>query len=154
VFVQDDPVKLAIKAKERERDELAVKIAALEKDLKQKRERLNSLDNFINEGKVLLGLETKAIESKTKASRSPPSSPRPTSSAIIYARTPVVQKVVALFRELRRPLTANEIVAEFQKRKWKISNSYGPDVIRMSLRPRPDLFEKDPDGFFSLKDSE
>jgi len=55
---------------------------------------------------------------------------------------PIAEGISEIFDEFKRPMDVNEIVVEFRKRGWKLSQNHPPEVIRGALKRRPNLFMK------------
>jgi methyl coenzyme M reductase beta subunit len=55
---------------------------------------------------------------------------------------PIVEGISAIFDEFKRTININEIVDEFFKRGWKLSENNPKEVIRSTLKRHPKLFKK------------
>jgi len=55
---------------------------------------------------------------------------------------PIAEGVSEIFDEFKRPMTINEIVKEFRKRGWKLSENNPQEVIRSTLKRNPKSFRK------------
>lgn len=149
--IQDDPVKLAIEAKQTERTQLFNEIQAMEGELETKRTRLFWLDTFIEKGNLLLGIEVKPIEPDQQPSLLTESFFQGPESSLPIEKNQV-EGAIEILKEFGRPVKAREIAEGFYKKNWKLSKDNGTQIIRQSvLNKHPELFRKLEDNYFTLK---
>jgi len=86
--------------------------------------RLSQLDAFINTGKALWGIEVKPA-GKTEAAA--PTSLFPDDNTQPLTHLKSVKKIIA---DAGRALSLSELVEEYHKRKWKLSEVNGREVLR------------------------
>jgi len=55
---------------------------------------------------------------------------------------PITEGISEIFDEFKRSMNINEIVDEFRKRGWKLSENNPQEVIRSTLKRHPKLFRK------------
>ncbi|MEW6386887.1 MAG: HTH domain-containing protein [Thermodesulfobacteriota bacterium] len=55
---------------------------------------------------------------------------------------PIAEGASEIFDEFKRPITIKEIVNEFRRRGWKLSENNPQEVIRSTLKRHPKLFKK------------
>jgi hypothetical protein len=60
----------------------------------------------------------------------------------IITEKPIKKGISEIFDEFHRPMHVNEIVVEFRKRGWKLSENHPQEVIRGALKRNPKLFKK------------
>lgn len=145
---QNDAIKIAIEATQEERNRLIEEITRAEKDLEARRNRLSSLDGFIEQGKLLLGMEVVASPSSIRTSIES----IPSEDESLVGKSVVAAGAVKIFREMKRALKPKTIADEFHRRGWPLSASGGTEVIRLAMKKRPKLFVKHKDGSFSLRE--
>ena len=133
------------------RQTLLQAIEDLKKDLEKKSEKLKELEDIRNECekikslirqiKVQLGLEELGIHRSLKtaiAIQSATSEPE----LLITIEKPIKEGISEIFDEFKRHMDVNEIVTEFRKRGWKLSENNPQEVIRGALKRNPKLFKK------------
>lgn len=131
----------AIEAAEHERDQLAEELKGLEKI----QERVAQLNAFIEQGKLLIGIETaqtisEPVRHLIVRTRGYPSSTSDDS------QKPIFLKAAKIIRESGRSLGLSEIVEEFRKRDWKLSEDNPRQVLRNTLKSKPQMFSTTEQG--------
>jgi len=123
----------------------------LQKDLEKKNAQLIEFDEIRNERdriasliqhiKEELGLEAPEImvEGKGQARLAPIQAGGPLT---FLQEKPIKEGISEIFDEFKRRMEVNEIVAEFRKRGWKLSENNPQEVIRSALKRNPSLFRK------------
>jgi hypothetical protein len=130
----------AIDAAQHERNQLIEKL----KDLEKIKQRLAQLDTFIEQGKLLVGIETIEVPSEP-----PPQIEKRKGFGLIQldgSKNPLYLKAVQLIKEAGRPLGLSEMVEEFRKRNWKLSKDNPRQVLRNTLKAKPEIFSKNEQG--------
>lgn len=130
----------AIEAAQRERNQLFEKL----KDLQKIQQRLTQLDTFIEQGKLLAGIEsfegssepTPLIERKRGFGLLPPDD----------SEKPIYLKVMQLIKEAGKSLGLSEMAEEFRKRNWKLSEDNPRQVLRNTLKSKPQIFSTTEQG--------
>jgi len=131
----------AIDAAQHERDQLIEKL----KDLEKIKQRLTQLDTFIEQGKLLLGIES------LKAPLGPmPHLIQRTRGFPLFtsddSKKPIHLKAAQIIKEAGKPLGLSEMVEEFRKRNWKLSKDNARQVLRNTLKAKPEIFSKNEQG--------
>jgi hypothetical protein len=154
-----EPVQRAIAAVEQERQQLVGEIKKLQDELEIKQQRFSQLTEFIQKGKALLGLGL-ADKKPVPIRRAYPHPPIIESKAGKLIRQmedlgliekPVLQGAIEILTEFGRPMQLSEIAKEFYKRKWKLSEKNGREVLRFTLKKKvPDLIIKMDDGRYGI----
>lgn len=134
-------IKEAIETAARKRDQLFNKIKELE-DIKKE---ITKLEGFINQGKILLGLEPIAASLDLAFQEESQDSVRPT------LEKKISEGIYEILIESGRPMNPLEIANEFYKRGWRLSRANGREVLRAALKRNFDIFDKKTDGTYDLK---
>jgi hypothetical protein len=123
----------------------------LQKDLEKKSEKLKELEDIRNECeeikfliqqiRVQLGLEEPKVSGELKTEIQAITATGQASLSIIEEK-PIKEGISEIFDEFKHPMDVNEIVAEFRKRGWKLSENHPQEVIRGALKRHPGLFTK------------
>jgi hypothetical protein len=102
--------------------------------LNRERERLETLINFTRNylGKTSQAEVTIEIEAPEGG----------LGLEIPLIEKPIVQGAQEIIREAGRPLTLKEIQAGFRQKHWKLSEKNGREVLRFTLRKKPEIFVK------------
>lgn len=103
--------------------------------LNRERERLETLINF---AKNFLG-KTAQAEITSGEIEAPEGG---LGLEIPLIEKPIVQGAMEIIREAGRPLTLREIQAGFRQRHWKLSEKNGREVLRFTLKKKPEIFIK------------
>ncbi|MFZ0050224.1 MAG: hypothetical protein WAK96_00475, partial [Desulfobaccales bacterium] len=105
--------------------------------------RLDQLEAFIAQGKALIGLSpASAVSASTSESAQ---------VLRLFKGKPNSEKVRDLLKEFNRPMHIPEIVQEFRKRNWPLSSKNPREVLRNTLRGKPEIFTKTKGGAYGLK---
>jgi hypothetical protein len=134
-------------------------ILAAISDAKREREtlaaKLSDLDAFIAQGELLLTSNTGQrrtdslfpIPRKETRKVHRPKKARRSRKDAIWIRAQTVLEETG-----NTPMKASELLQEFRKRNWKLSEKNGKEILRYSLRHKPDIFVHDTEAFtYSLK---
>lgn len=154
-----DPIKTAIDAAMREKESLDGKLKEMEK-IKQ---RISQLDSFIKRGKILIGIdvdihtqtdqENHTIgESHQTAAASQGSTVNVVETTDEFESMPIHERAAKILSEAGHSMKLDRIAEEFHKRGWGLSSKHGKESIRMAFRRKPDIFSKEKDGSYSLKE--
>jgi hypothetical protein len=118
--------------------------------LNRERERLETLINF---AKNYLG-KTAQAEMPNGEIEAPEGG---LGLEIPLIEKPIAQGAMEIIREAGHPLTLKEIQDGFRKRHWKLSEKNGREVLRFTLRKKPEIFIKSmkkgkgPSGLYDLR---
>ncbi len=137
-------IKKAIEAAQLEMKQVTEKL----KDLQKYQQRLVQLTTFIEQGKLLIGEESEEVSSESiKDTLLKSTKPELLNLSIGDAsEKPVYLKVVQIINEIGRPLNLTEMVEEFRKRQWKLSENNPREVLRNTLKTKPQIFMKTGQG--------
>ena len=140
-------IRAAVEEAEAERKNLLDEL----KRLDQIKQRIAHLDVFIKRGKILLGDNPEHDEIVEQSTNNPPV----VSSTINPAKTvddrPLHHKIFDIIKESGKSWRISELVAEFRRREWTLSEKNANQVLRNTLKLKSNLFEKDDAGFYSIK---
>lgn len=147
-------IKRAIEDVQQVYDELHAQLLVKYKEADELKDRLAKLEAFINPAKALLGLGkesgAKADEALPKAASLQPSSFVPPLPLI---EKPLLQGGIEILKEIGRPMHLTDIVQEFRRRRWKLSEKNGKEVLRFTFRKHiGTIFVKTKKGLYDLKD--
>ncbi len=142
-------IKRAIEDAQQTYDELHKQLLAKLEEAEGIKDNLNKLEAFINPAKALLSL---AVGSETKAVESPPQTASLKPSTFIEEK-PLLQGGIEILKEAGRPMHLSEIVDEFRKRRWKLSEKNGREVLRFTFKKHlGSIFMKTKTGQYGLKE--
>jgi hypothetical protein len=143
-------MRAAVEEAEVERNKLLEQL----KKLDQIRQRISHLDVFIKRGKILLGdhqeQAEETLEQPVNNQTITNLGPRPEQQEKDDDR-PLHHKINDIIRESNKSWKVSELVLEFRRRGWNLSEKNGKQVLRNALKLKPELFQKDVDGFYSIK---
>jgi hypothetical protein len=144
-----DSIRKAIEGAQQQKDRLVVKLKELEGIQKE----VARFDAFIERGQAILNAELELNRlSSTSTTPHVQLSEQPTSKTDVTKEPSLSQRVIELLKETGRPMRTSEIVSEFRKRNWKLSEKNGSEIMRFALRKKPELFSKDDQGRYFLKE--
>ncbi len=136
--MDDKNIIAAMDDARRESHTIGVKLSEMEK-LQQRKAQL---DTFITQCQLLLG--DVGQDSQTKPLFDMPSpEPRHAGVAVVddISKAPNWEKARRIFIETNnKPMILSEMVKEFQKRGFSLSEKNTKQVVRMALKNRPDVF--------------
>lgn len=118
-------------------------------------ERKRQLDEFISQCQVILGLQESA---RQQGKYSPVKIQMPMFEAQGTVRSSDNiknwQKAVAIFQETNnRPMRLSELVKEFEKRGYQLSKDNPKEVMRGTMKAKPQIFAHDENDFtYKLRD--
>ena len=138
-------MRAAVEEAEAERNKLLEQL----KKLDQTRQRISHLDVFIKRGKILLGDNQEQDETIEQPIDKSPVSFNPQDA---IDDRPLHQKLFDIMRKNEKSWKISELVSEFRSRGWVLSEKNGKQVLRNTLKLKPELFQKDDNGFYCLKD--
>jgi hypothetical protein len=124
-----------LKSDLKKKDEQVLKLDAILRE----RNRIISLIHHIQEELGIEELQNTHILLRTKIAATSTTSEPPLS---IIMEKPIKKGISEIFDEVQRPMHVNEIVVEFHKRGWKLSENHPQEVIRGALKRNPKLFKK------------
>ena len=158
ILAQDnqEPVRRAIAAVEKECEQLSDEIKKLRNELEEKEQRFNKLKEFIVKGKTLLGIEEPEKIRNIRIGYTTPQEDRASQmirkiEELGLIEKPVLQGAIEILTEFGRPMKLAEIADEFHMRKWKLSDKNGREVLRFTLKKKiPDIIVKNDDGSYPL----
>jgi len=129
---ENDSIRKAIQMAEQERNSLLDKL----KEYEEIKQRLSQLEVFINTGKNLLGIDvgTSAVEKLTPIS---------SFSGEKMQRITHEEGVKKILIDAGRALSLSDIVQEYRKRNWNLSEKNGREVIRQLIGRKGDMFKKE-----------
>ena len=115
---------------------------------------LGKLEAFLNPAKALL---SSSVEPETKAILPSPPPPPPKSlihvPPIILEEKPILQGGIEILKDTGRPMYLSEIEAEFRKRRWKLSEKNGREVLRFTFSKKiGTVFRKSKKWLYELID--
>ena len=113
-------IKKAIDQAQEEYDSLLEKL----KEYEQVKLKLSQLEMFINTGKLLLG-----IDEKSTAKEETPTFPAMLFNEDAQPATHLT-RVKKILTDAGRELSLSELVEEYRKRQWKLSDVNGREVLR------------------------
>lgn len=123
----------------------------LEKDLSKKNDQLSELEvirserdriaSLIHHIKQELGLLEQPTRHLLKTEYLVTSETSQAELSII-TEIPLKEGISEIFDDINRPMEVNEIVTEFRKRQWKLSENNPQQVVRDALKRNPKLFRK------------
>lgn len=128
------------------------------KGLQERQKRLVQLNTFIEQGKLILGIES--VDAPESIKSTPPTPKRIglglIPEGVILEKQPIHLKVAQIIREGGKSVNLSELVDEFRKRNWKLSKKNPRQVLRNTIKTNPELFSKKgigPGGeaFYDLK---
>jgi hypothetical protein len=135
-------------------------IRAAINDARKEREtlaaKLSELDAFIAHGEMLLNRNSEgkqtdlllAIPQKKGKKTSQPRKTRKTKKDAVWVRARTVLKETG-----NVPMRVSDMLQEFRKRNWDVSEKNGKEVLRYSLKHKPTVFFHDPEAFtYCLKE--
>lgn len=110
------------------------------KKFQKLQQRLIQLSTFIEQGKLILGIES-------LDTLKPTSSPgKKKGLGLIYPEDleeqPIYLKVVQILRETGISMTLSDLAEEFRKRNWKLSKKNARQVLRNTMKAKPEMFLK------------
>lgn len=146
-------IKRAIEDVQQACNDLNAQWLAKLKEADEIKESLGKLEAFLSPAKALLSMgeesQTEAVVLPKAASLPPPSSIPPMS----LIEKPLLQGGIEIIKEAGRPMHLNEIEAEFRKRRWKLSEKNGREVLRVTYKKHiGTIFSKTKKGQYSLKE--
>lgn len=147
-------IKRAIEDAQRAYDDLHKKLLAKLEEAADLKDSLSKLEAFINPAKALLGplgeSSSSPDEALTRTASLKPSSFVPPLPLI---EKPLLQGSQEILKEAGRPLHLSDIEAEFRKRRWKLSEKNGREVLRATFRKHiGTIFIKTRKGLYDLKE--
>ena len=128
MFDENDNIKKAIQLAEQERDSLLVTLTEYEKV----KSRVSQLEVFINTGKNLLGTDG-AISKNESTTLFPDENLHPVTHE---------EGVKKILTDAGRALSLSDLVVEYSKRNWKLSEKNGREVLRGVIWRKKDIFKK------------
>ncbi|MGA7562048.1 MAG: HTH domain-containing protein [Desulfobaccales bacterium] len=147
-------IKRAIEDVQQAYDELNAQWLAKLKEADELKERLGKLEAGINPLKAILSMIEESQGEAVGALLQPiplkPSASVPSASLI---EKPHLQGGIEILREAGRPMHLPEIVAEFRKRRWKLSERNGRETLRVTFNKHiGTIFVKTKRGQYGLKE--
>lgn len=130
----------AIELAQHERNQLIEELKELEK-IKQ---RLTQLDTFIEQGKLLLGI--KSLEGSSEPTPQIEQRKGFGLLPIDDSAKPIYLKAVQIIKEAGRPMGLSEMTEEFRRRNWKLSEDNPRQVLRNTLKSKPQIFSTTEQG--------
>lgn len=155
-MADSDFYKKAIESAEEEREQLLVKF----KEFDALKQRLFQLENFIEKGKALLGVENfqNDLSASPQHARFSRDAPQVLPFIQDDSEMPNHKRIAKVLQENGKAMTLNELVEEFKKRNWKLSKDNPREVLRGCFIQHPEMFSKEirrnggiPRGYYSLK---
>jgi hypothetical protein len=149
-------IKRAIDDAQQAYDDLHKQLLAKLAEAEELKAQLSKLEAFIHPAKELLGLEG-VSETKTDERFTQEPSLRTSSLSSYVPPTPLIEKPllqggVEILKEAGHLMHLTEIVNEFRKRRWKLSEKNGREVLRATFRKHIDtIFVKTKTGQYGLK---
>ena len=149
-------LKRAIEDVQKAYDELHVELLAKLAEAEELKNSLNKLEAFLTPAKELLTLEgvsgPKAVETPRRTASLKPSSHIGYVPALPLIEKPLLGGGIEILKEAGRPMHLSEIETEFRKRRWKLSETNGREVLRATFRKHiGTIFTKTKKGQYGLK---
>jgi flagellar motility protein MotE (MotC chaperone) len=135
-----DAIQRAIESAIKERDQLLEKL----KEFDSIKERLDRLEVFINQGKLLIGEEPEKIDTQKSEST-------PRRILRLFGEKTNPEKIMEILEASGRAMTVPEISNEFRARNWRLSEKNRMQILRNALKGKPEWFEKEGVGLWNLK---
>jgi hypothetical protein len=140
-------IRTAVEDAEAERNKLLEQL----KKMEQIRQRISHLDVFIKRGKILLGDNQEQDEILEQPINNPPVTTANLNPNTTVDDRPLYQKVYDIMNESGKSWKISDLVLEFRRKGWNLSEKNGKQVLRNALKLKQKLFQKDNDGFYSVK---
>ncbi|MGA7562629.1 MAG: hypothetical protein WBW55_05445 [Desulfobaccales bacterium] len=148
----NETIEKAITDVQRAYGELHARFLAKLKEAEEIKDHLAKLEAFMASAKALLSIggESQIGADNARAVSLKPSSFVPPASLI---EKPLLRGGVEILQEAGRPMHLSEIVDEFRKRRWKLSEKNGKEVLRYSFRKHiGTIFVRTKTGQYALKE--
>jgi hypothetical protein len=146
-------IKRAIEDVQQAYDELNAQWLAKLKEADEIKESLGKLEAFLNPAKALLSM---GEESQSEVAALPKVAPLPPPSSIppmSLIEKPILQGAIEILKEAGHPMHLADIAKEFYKRRWKLSQDNGREVLRYTFRKHiGPVFVKTKTGKYDLKE--
>jgi hypothetical protein len=140
MVAENDDIKKAIQVAEQEYNSLLDSL----KEYERIKLRLSQLEVFINTGKNLLGHDVTTINGVTISTKEP---------VMVRTRTLFpdeniqsannVELIKKILTDTGRALTLADLVEEYNKRNWKLSEKNGTEVLRSIINREENVFKKE-----------
>jgi len=148
-------IKRAIEDVQKVYDELHTQLLAKLAEAEQLKASLLKLEIFLGSAKKLLVHEG-VSDAKAGEVPFPAASLKPSSHIGYVPPLPLIEKPlleggIEILKEAGHPMHLNEIVEEFRKRRWKLSEKNGREVLRFTFKKHiGTIFTKNKKGQYGL----
>ena len=132
MLAENDNMKKAIQVAEQEYNSLLDSL----KEYERIKLRLSQLEVFINTGKTLLGPDVTKSKNETAITRTlfPDENIQSSNNA---------EHIKRILTEVGRALSLSELVEEYDKRKFKLSENNGKEVLRGVIGRHKNIFKQE-----------
>ena len=132
----NENIKIAIQEAERELSGLVEKL----KEYEETRLRITNIETFIKAGKVMLGVTDQSTEDNPSYVSSELFPPKGVEGDL--SEKSHFEGIVEILKDTNTPLSLRELAEEFYKRKWKLSEKNGRQVLRAAILRHSDKLNR------------